>query len=458
MTSTDPADGPTGSTAENAAGRAAEGAAGTAAEAAGSAGETGDSAVVTAATPKAAPVRAGERIAAIDVLRGFAVLGILVMNVQSYSMISAAYFNPMANDKGDGAGFAIWLLAHVFFDTKFMSIFSMLFGAGMALMSDRAASRGASATGVHYRRQFWLLVLGLAHAHLIWYGDILVPYALCGFILYSLRNVRPSRLIVAGFCMTAVTVALFTGFALTIPAMPEEARTPMAQEWAPPPAAVEAEIAAYRGGWLGQMPHRTSNALGLETVIFLLLFFWRSGGLMLVGMGLFKLGVLSARSSPAFYRRLAAAGFGLGLPIVVLGVVYNTRHEFAWEHSQFQGTMFNYVGSLGVFLGYVALVMLAVQNGWLPAFQRRLQAAGRMAFTNYISQSVICTLIFYGHGLGMFEQVGRLGQLGIVVAIWVLQLLWSPWWLERFRFGPLEWLWRSLTYMKFQGMAVRSPA
>ena len=124
----------------------------------------------------------------------------------------------------------------------------------------------------------------------------------------------------------------------------------------------------------------------------------------------------------------------------------------------FQGQMVNYVGSIGVFLGYVALVMLAVRSGWLPAVQRRLQAAGRMALTNYVSQSVICTLIFYGHGLGLFEQVDRLGQVAIVLAIWALQLIWSPWWLERFRFGPLEWFWRSLTYMKLQPMTVRTPA
>ncbi len=419
---------------------------------------TADPPIEAAAAPRAAPVKAGERIAAIDVLRGFAVLGILAMNVQSYSMVSAAYLNPAANDKLAGAGFAVWVLTHVFFDTKFMSIFSMLFGAGMALMAERAASRGASATGVHYRRQFWLLILGLAHAHLIWYGDILVPYALCGFILYSLRNVRPRRLIIAGFGMTAVTVVLFLLSALSIPSMPAETRDGMEHGWAPPIAQVEAEIAAYTNGWLEQMPHRTANALGLETVVFLLLFFWRSGGLMLVGMGLYKLGVLSARSSPTFYKRLATAGFGLGLPIVAAGVIFNIRHDFAFEHSMFQGTVFNYVGSLGVFLGYVALVMLAVQNGWLPGLQRRLQAAGRMAFTNYISQSVICTLIFYGHGLGLFEQVDRLTQLAMVVTIWALQLLWSPWWLARFRFGPLEWLWRSLTYMKLQPMAVRTPA
>ena len=419
---------------------------------------TAPDAAEAAPAPKAAPVRAGERIAAIDVLRGFAVLGILAMNVQSYSMIESAYLNPAANDRLSGAGFPAWLLTHIFFDTKFMSIFSMLFGAGMALMSERAASRGASATGVHYRRQFWLLVLGLAHAHLIWYGDILVPYALCGFLLYSLRNLKPRKLIVAGFAMTAVTPLFFLFTASTIPYWPPEASGPMQAGWAPAAAEVEAEIAVYRSGWLGQMSERVPDALELETSVFLLIFLWRSGGLMLVGMGLFKLGVLSARRSPAFYRRLATLGLGLGLPIVVAGVIFNTRHDFAFEHSMFQGSVFNYVGSLGVFLGYLALVMLAVQSGWLPGLQRRLQAAGRMAFTNYISQSVICTLIFYGHGLGLFERVDRLGQLGIVVAIWILQLLWSPWWLARFRFGPLEWLWRSLTYMKFQPMAVRSPA
>lgn len=418
---------------------------------------TAEPPIEATATPKAAPVRAGERIAAIDVLRGFAVLGILAMNVQSYSMVSAAYVNPAANDKLAGAGFSVWVLTHVFFDTKFMSIFSTLFGAGMALMAERAAARGASATGVHYRRQFWLLVLGLAHAHLIWYGDILVPYALCGFLLYSLRGLKPKKLLIAGFAMTAVTPLFYLLIALSIPNMPAEALDGLEQGWAPQAAEVEAEIATYQSGWLTQMPERSATAVGLETTVFLLLFLWRSGGLMLVGMGFYKLGVLSAERSSTFYRRMAAAGLALGLPIVILGVVFNTRHDFAFEHSMFQGTVFNYIGSLGVFLGYLALVMLAVQNGWLPGLQRRLQAAGRMAFTNYISQSVICTLIFYGHGFGLFEQVDRLSQIALVVAIWVLQLIWSPWWLARFRFGPLEWLWRSLTYMKLQPMTVRTP-
>ncbi len=417
-----------------------------------------DSPIETVAPPRAAPVRAGERIAALDVLRGFAVLGILAMNVQSYSMIEAAYLNPAANDWIDGAGYWAWLVAHLFFDMKFISIFSALFGAGMALMAERAAARGASATGIHYRRQFWLLVIGLAHAHLIWYGDILVPYALCGFLLYSLRNLSPKKLLIGGFAMTVVPAGFFLLTGMSIPSMPAEAQAQFAGDWAPAAAAMEAEIATYRGGWLTQLPHRSATALYAETLLFLVLFFWRSGGLMLVGMGLYKLGVFSARRSPMFYRRLLAGGFGAGLPLVILGVVFNTRHGFAFEHSMFQGMVFNVVGATIVSFGYVAFVMLAVLHGWLPGLQRRLQAAGRMALSNYISQSVICTLIFYGHGLGQFEQVSRLGQFGIVVAIWALQLAWSPWWLSRFRFGPLEWLWRSLTYLKFQPMAVRSPA
>ena len=416
---------------------------------------TADSLTETVAPTKAAPVRSTDRIAALDVLRGFAVLGILVMKVQSYSMIEAAYLNPTSNDMMAGAGFGAWLLAHVFFDMKFIAIFSALFGAGMALMAERAAARGASATGVHYRRQFWLLIIGLAHAHLIWYGDILVPYALCGFVLYSLRNVSPKKLIVGGFAMAAVPLCIFLLTGFSIPAMPPEAQAQMAAEWAPPPAAIEDEIATYRGGWLTQLPHRSVTALGTETVVFLALFFWRCGGLMLVGMGLYKLGVFSAARSPTFYRRLAAWSLGVGFPIVVLGVLFNIRHDFAFDHSNFQGMTFNLVGATVVFLGYAALVMLAVLHGWLPGLQRRLQAVGRMALSNYISQSVICTLIFYGHGLGLFEQVGRVGQLGIVVAIWAAQLVWSPWWLARFRFGPLEWLWRTLTYMKLQPMRAR---
>lgn len=397
-----------------------------------------------------APVARTDRIVAIDVLRGFAVLGILIVNVRGFATVSAAYLNPAVGDGLAGASLWVWAATSLFAELKFISIFSVLFGAGMAMTADRMARRGLPATGLHYRRQLWLLAFGLAHAYLIWHGDILVAYALCGFLLYPLRNARPRALLIAGACMVTVVVALWLAVGLSIPSWPEAERAAMEADWSPPPAELAAETAAFRGGWLDQMPYRAREALGLQTMVFLVYFLWRAGGLMLVGMALYRLGVLSASRSSAFYRRTAAVGLAAGLPLAAAGIAYNVNAGFSLERSMFQGTLFNYVGSLGVFMGYLALVMLAVQSDLLPRLQRRLAATGRMALTNYIAQSVLCALFFYGHGLGMFGRVSAVGQAVVVVAVWGLQLAWSPWWLRRFRFGPLEWLWRTLTYMRRQ--------
>lgn len=394
----------------------------------------------------AAPVGSSERIVAIDVLRGFSVLGILLMNVQSFSMISAAYLNPVANDKLAGTGFWVWSVSHLLADLKFMAIFSMLFGAGIVLMSERAEERKALVGKLHRRRQGWLLLIGLAHAHLLWYGDILVPYAICGLLLFRFRKAAAHRLLVFG---TASIVVAGTFLALTgsaIDQWPPEVLEEQAASWAPPAQVAQAEIEAYTGGWLAQTATRSAQARELELFVFVVYLGWRIAGLMLIGMGLFKLGVLSAQRSEEFYRRLAFFGLGIGLPIVALGIDYNVNAGFVFEKSMFHGALFNYVGSLGVGLGYVGVVMLAAKRGWLGGLQRRLAAVGRMALTNYLTQTLICTFLFYGHGLGLFEQVRRPAQLAIVAAVWAIQMLWSPWWLRRYRYGPFEWVWRSLTY------------
>ena len=401
-----------------------------------------------------APTARTDRIVAIDVLRGFAVLGILIVNVRGFATVSVAYLNPAVGDGVDGASFWVWAATALFADTKFISIFSVLFGAGMAMTADRMARRGLSATGLHCRRQLWLLVFGLAHAYLIWHGDILVAYALCGLLLYPLRNARPRFLLIAGGCMVAVVVALWLTLGLSLPYWPEAERAALEADWSPPPSELAAETAAFRGGWLDQMPYRAGEALGLQTEVFLVYFLWRAGGLMLVGMALYRLGVLSASRSSAFYRRTAVVGLAAGLPLAAAGIAYNVNAGFSVERSMFQGTLFNYVGSLGVFLGYLALVLLAVRSDRLPRLQRRLAATGRMALTNYIAQSVLCGLFFYGHGLGMFGRIGGVGQAVVVGVVWGVQLAWSLWWLRRFRFGPLEWLWRTLTYMRRQPFRV----
>ncbi len=385
-------------------------------------------------------------------LRGFAVLGILIVNVQGFARISSAYSNPASGRVLEAADQWTWAAIYLFFDTKFISIFSLLFGVGIAIMSERMASRGLSGTGLHYRRQLWLLVIGLMHAFLIWHGDVLVAYALCGFLLYPLRNLAPRWQLWIGGVAVSVVVVLLGLILLALPYLPEADRADLMAEWAHPQEEIDAEIAAFRGSWTDQLPERASlYLLGIGSV-FPFYVFWRAGGLMLVGMALYRLGVVTGARSAVFYRRMAVLGLATGLPLCVWGASAMVRPGVESDQVMFSTLLLNYVGSIGVFLGYVALVILMVKGGWLSWLRRRLEAAGRMALTNYISQSIICSLIFYGHGLGLFEPVSALGQVGVVVAIWALQLAWSPWWLARFRFGPVEWIWRSATYMKQQPM------
>lgn len=405
-----------------------------------------------AARPLTAPVAGTERIVAIDVLRGFAVLGILLINIQSFSMVMAAYNNPTANDKLAGAGYWVWALSFLVGDQKFMTIFSILFGAGVVLMTGRAAAKGARTGLLHYRRQLMLLVIGMAHAYLIWYGDILVAYALCGMLLYPLRNRSPRTLLILGMIVFSVAsgLSLMAGWSLQY--WPPESVEANREMWAPPQEVIAEEIAHYRGGFSDQMLSRVPESVMMQSFVFFWWTLWRAGGLMLVGMALFKLGILSAERGPGLYRRLVMLGLPIGYGLVAWGIWSNTRAGFSLEYSMFLGSQFNYWGSLLVSLGYIGGVMLAVQNGWLAGLQRRLAATGRMALTNYLAQSLIATFIFYGHGLGMYERTSRPAQLAIVVAIWALQLAWSPWWLERFRFGPFEWLWRSMSYLRPQPM------
>ncbi len=405
-------------------------------------------------TPIAAPVAKSDRIVAIDVLRGFAVLGILIVNIQGFARVASAFMNPTSGRVFEGADLWTWSAIYLFADTKFISIFSLLFGAGIAMMSERMAERGVSGTGLHYRRNAWLLAIGLVHAYLIWHGDILVTYALCGFLLYPLRNLEARRLLWIGGCAVAVVIPFWTLLAVSIPYWPEADRMALVADWAPSREAIDAEIAAFRGGWTEQVLARAPIALELQTTALAGMLLWRAGGMMLVGMALYRLGVVTAKRSSAFYRRMVVVGLAAGLPLAAAGVAYKIHVGFAWDRAMFQGGLFNYVGSIGVFLGYLGLVMLTVKGGRLPRLQQRLAATGRMALTNYMTQSLICSLVFYGHGLGLFEHVGGPGQVAIVAGIWALQLIWSPWWLARYRFGPLEWLWRSATYGRRQPMRV----
>jgi len=402
------------------------------------------------------PTPTAERIPALDVLRGFAVLGILIVNIQSFSMIGAAYFNPTAYGDLTGINRWAWLATHVLADNKFMTIFSILFGAGILLLTRRVDESGGSPAAVHYRRTLGLLVIGAIHAYLFWYGDILVWYGLCALLVYLFRKCSPKTLAVVGIICIAIPSLLYLLFAWSVPYWPPEAYQQMLRDWKPQAQIVEMELSAYRGGWLEQMQHRLPESIKMHTIAFLFWASWRAGGLMLLGMALLKWGVLTGRRSRRFYAVLGIAGPGIGLPVIIYGVVRNFEAGWSLEYSRFVGSQFNYWASLLVAMGYISLVMLSIQSVRPGPITRALSAVGRTALSNYLMQTLLCTSIFYGHGLGLFGQVERGGQVLTVLGIWLLQSIISVVWLKHFQFGPAEGLWRSWTYQKWQPLKISS--
>lgn len=398
------------------------------------------------------PVPERDRLVSLDVLRGVAVLGILAMNIRLFAMPQAAYFNPTAYGDPSGVDQLWFWFTAVFADQKFMTLFSILFGAGMALISQRASARGQPEKGLLARRNAWLLVLGLLHAYLVWYGDILVTYALCGFVIMFCRHWKPRTQLMVGLLFLLVPSLFLLAGGLSFGQWPEAEVQAALQDWAPNEEAIAEELSIYRGGWLGQLSHRVPSALEFQTVIFPVFAFWRAGGLMLLGMALFRWGWLTARRTPEAYRKLMIASLGLSIPAIGWGLYLNERGGWSYAEAFFLNGQFNYWGSVLMALGYISLVMLWCLGDTLPALRARFAAVGRTAFSCYIAQSLICTLVFYGHGLGQFGRFDYWQQALLVVAVWVLLLFAAPAWLARYRFGPMEWLWRSLTYWQRQPM------
>jgi uncharacterized protein len=429
------------------------------------------------------PVSAGERFLAVDVLRGFALLGILAMNIMAFGWPESAYNNPFRGGGFEGLDRGVWFFNHLVFEAKMMTIFSMLFGAGLVLMDQRAEARGAKVRGVYYRRILWLLLIGLVHSYLIWFGDILVLYAETGLFLYFFRNKTPRTLIILGMSAMLVLIPLVVGFGGAVNFMKAatarvEAQTKAGEKptgrdqqlydiWTKhirdeitPAPEIKAkkwneELAAYRGGYLGIVKQRAPELAIVQTVGFLLGGGFFAASRMLVGMGLMKLGVFSAQRSRRFYLWMIGLGYGVGLPLMVYDALQLIRHQFSFDYQILHlGALYNVFGSLVVALGHVGLLMLIVQSGALQWLTSRLAAVGRMALSNYLTHSLVCTTLFYGYGFGLYGQINRTGLAAIVLTIWIVQLVISPIWLKHFRFGPAEWLWRSLTYWRLQPMRV----
>ena len=371
------------------------------------------------------PVAESSRITSLDLIRGVAVLGILLMNAVSFKYDPATVWNLSAGGSATWLDWSVGVLGEIFVDQKFMGLFSLLFGAGMMLFIDRAAARGARAVLLNLWRNGLLLVIGILHS-LLWQGDVLVVYALASLFLLALRKLSARALIILG----AVLFLLTAANRLLMQSIANATGAPLAGLWKP------TDLPLGQG----------AMADNLLLLLLLLDYFMRGLGMILMGAGLYRTGFMHGDKAPRTYRRTAVIGLGVGLALAAAGVGWVAWSGFSREVA-FIGQVPNTVGTIPAALGYMSLIILWNQRGnsWLKA---RLRAVGRMALTNYLSQTILGVLILTWL-LGDLA-IGRAGVLLFVVAVWGLQLWWSPVWLSRFQFGPAEWLWRVATYRRGQ--------
>jgi uncharacterized protein len=407
--------------------------------------------------PHPAPVAAGDRIETLDVLRGFGLLGILAMNIRAMALPMSSYMYPYGLFEYEGANRAAYLFTSVVFDLKMMGLFSMLFGVGVLLYSAKTTEQGRPPRGLWLRRMFWLLVIGLVHAYLIWGGDILVPYALCGILVLWWVRRLPAWALAAGAAAFLTVGALLTfGHGLAWENMSEADRAQEAEMMMPTAAQAREHLALMLGGYVEGVRSRGPDVFMFQTLFFALFFFWRCGGMMLLGMALYKWGFLDGRRPLRDYIVVLATCLPAGLALAGFGVSELERVRYALpERAAID--VWNYVGAVLASVGYAAALVFIVNRRVLAGLRKSLAAVGQMAFSNYLFHSLITSLIFLGWGFGWAGRFDYANQLVIVGGIWAFQLVASPVWLRHFRFGPAEWLWRSLTYWRRQPMRRSTP-
>jgi uncharacterized protein len=428
-----------------------------------------DSLVSASDNAIAVPTLSG-RIQSLDIMRGIVLFGILLMNINGMGL-AGAYDNPTVAGGATGWNLYTWLTTTMFFEGTMRALFSLLFGVGMFILLAGLEKRGAglNAANIYFRRLTWLLFFGLVHGYLLlWRGEILYEYALMGFLVYSFRNMTPRKLIpIALFLFMGGTLWNYgehinnvklveraslaekhTAEGIVLTKELKEAK----DKWdaiaaAKTPKAVEEVNSNMRKGYFGVVaflaPVITRNneqeayRWGLWDVL----------SMMLLGIALYKLKVLSAGKSYRFYGLMALLGYGIGLSVNYYEVSLIRESGFSFLGYS-QANITYDLGRVPVAMGHIGLIMLFCRLPILDFLKKGLAAVGKMALTNYLMHSVIALFVFTGAGFGLFGKLQRYELLYVVFCIWLFQLILSPIWLTYFQFGPAEWLWRSLSYLK----------
>jgi uncharacterized protein len=419
------------------------------------------------------------RIKTLDLLRGIAVLGLPTMNIISFSMPLGAYLNPNVIDGSSYINHFLFSLFDIFANQKFLSLFSILFGAGIILLAEKRKTHGRSTVNAHYSRMLWLFIFGALHYWFLWFGDILMSYAIVALFAFPLYKSSSKFLL----CITAISFSLcvFFSYNPTVNNLAQGStyRSEFLEIYAPSDEQLKSmkeqrlsasynenmrysreslEFDVQENSELDIEESATNNT-GVDaqeelyshvTTQLSLHYMLKIFGLMTLGMVLYRSGFLSGKRSNTEYQLLAQFGIIIGMSFTFAALFWNYSNN--WSVAAFfeYGMMYSSIGSVSMTLGYIGIIVLAYRKGLFGKAAALIANVGRIALTNYLMQSLICVLIFYGFGLGLYGSLSRLGLIPVIILIWVIQIQFSKYWLNYFQQGPFEWLWRSLSTFEFQ--------
>lgn len=404
------------------------------------------------------PVSGADRIVSLDFIRGIAILGILFANITAFGQPFTAYYWPPAITDGPNAVDNVWwLFQFVFIDGKFRGLFTLLFGAGLYLFMEKAWARGSS-RWLQARRLAWLFLFGLIHFFLVWMGDILTLYAAWGIVALSLLKLKRKTQLVAGITILSfgtLLMALMMGGQFSA-ANIDSVQAQLTPEQSQQIATVEErtlestqeDIAIYRDGSYGDIVTHQLGEAGQMVKMLLIVGPVETLGLILIGMALFRYGLFSGGLDRRKMIFWGWAGVISGCVLATLMGLWPYLTGFPFFTTML---VFNGIGQLPHLMTVLGLVSLLA--AWAPGaaqapLGQRFVAAGRMAFSNYLGTSILMMFVFHGWALGLFGKFHRLELFGVVLVVWALMLWWSKAWLARYRYGPLEWCWRCLTYWR----------
>ena len=372
---------------------------------------------MTSRAPLSSPTSLGDRNTTLDAVRGVAVLGILTMNAVSYGLDMVPYFNLDAGGSRTWLDWAIGGMGEILFDQKFMGLFSMLFGAGIVMFADRAAAKQRRPVWFSLWRNTLLLGIGIAHM-ILWEGDVLVLYAVCSPLLLAMRRLRPATLVAIG---SVLVLSVAVG-SVAVQSAIDDPATQLGDFW------VEGEMSDGVGLWV------------------LWDFGARALGMMLIGVALYRTGVITGEYPRSFYVRTARWGLAVGLPLSAAGLAIVATSGFSADWA-LAGAAPNTLATIPLSLAYLSLIALW-NNRAESKLRGRVRATGRMALTNYLAQTVLGIIMLRV----VFDDIDlSRSQIALfILGVWAVQLWWSQAWLRRFRFGPAEWLWRCATYRRWQ--------